>query len=138
MSAAKIKKGDQVVVLSGRDRGKKGEVFHVSPKEGRALVRGVNVVRKHQRQSGASAAYKAFLSFKTTQRLFLEIGRLSSMKTRSPTLNVSSSSWAWNFFERRTAFLNSGCMKRRSTSTTTVLVFLSETTTPCKTRFGIA
>ena len=51
MSAAKIKKGDQVVVLSGRDRGKKGEVFHVMPKEGRALVRGVNVVRKHQRQS---------------------------------------------------------------------------------------
>ena len=51
MSAAKIKKGDQVIVLSGRDRGKKGEVFHVSPKEGRALVRGVNLVRKHQRQS---------------------------------------------------------------------------------------
>ncbi len=51
MSAAKIKKGDQVVVLAGRDKGKKGEVFHVSPKEGRAMVRGVNVVRKHQRQS---------------------------------------------------------------------------------------
>jgi large subunit ribosomal protein L24 len=51
MSAAKIKKGDQVVVLAGRDKGKKGEVFQVSPKEGRALVRGVNVVRKHQRQS---------------------------------------------------------------------------------------
>jgi large subunit ribosomal protein L24 len=51
MSAAKIKKGDQVVVLNGRDKGKKGEVFHVMPKEGRALVRGVNVVRKHQRQS---------------------------------------------------------------------------------------
>ena len=51
MPAAKIKKGDQVIVLSGRDKGKKGEVFHVSPKEGRALVRGVNVVRKHQRQS---------------------------------------------------------------------------------------
>ena len=51
MSAAKIKKGDQVVVLAGRDKGKKGEVFQVSPKEGRALVRGVNVGRKHQRQS---------------------------------------------------------------------------------------
>jgi large subunit ribosomal protein L24 len=51
MSAAKIKKGDQVVVLSGRDRGKKGEVFLVMPKDGRALVRGVNVVRRHQRQS---------------------------------------------------------------------------------------
>ena len=51
MSAAKIKKGDQVVVLTGRDRGKKGEVFQVIPKEGRALVRGVNLVRRHQRQS---------------------------------------------------------------------------------------
>ena len=53
MSAAKIKKGDQVVVLSGRDKGKKGEVFHVSPKEGRALVRGVNLVKRHQKQTQA-------------------------------------------------------------------------------------
>ena len=51
MSAAKIKTGDQVIVLAGRDKGKKGEVFQVVPKEGRALVRGVNVVRRHQRQS---------------------------------------------------------------------------------------
>ena len=51
MAAAKIKKGDQVIVLAGRDKGKKGEVFQVVPKEGRALVRGVNVVRRHQRQS---------------------------------------------------------------------------------------
>ncbi|HEY7083197.1 MAG TPA: 50S ribosomal protein L24 [Hyphomicrobiaceae bacterium] len=51
MSAAKIKKGDQVIVLAGRDKGKKGEVFQVMPKDGRALVRGVNVVRRHQRQS---------------------------------------------------------------------------------------
>ena len=49
--AAKIKKGDRVVILTGRDKGKKGEVFQVVPKEGRALVRGVNVVRRHQRQS---------------------------------------------------------------------------------------
>ena len=47
----KIKKGDRVIVLSGRDRGKKGEVFQVMPKEGRALVRGVNMVRRHQRQT---------------------------------------------------------------------------------------
>ena len=51
MSAAKIKKGDQVIVLAGRDKGKKGEVFQVMPREGRALVRGVNLVRKHQRQT---------------------------------------------------------------------------------------
>ncbi len=53
MSGAKIKKGDQVIVRTGRDKGKKGEVFQVLPKEGRALVRGVNVVRRHQRQSAA-------------------------------------------------------------------------------------
>jgi large subunit ribosomal protein L24 len=50
---AKIRKGDRVIVLSGRDKGKKGEVFQVLPKEGRALVRGVNTVRRHQRQTAA-------------------------------------------------------------------------------------
>ncbi len=53
MPSAKIKKGDQVVVLAGRDKGKKGEVFQVMPKDGRALVRGVNVVRRHQRQTAS-------------------------------------------------------------------------------------
>jgi len=48
---AKIRKGDRVIVLSGRDKGKKGEVFQVMPKEDRALVRGVNTVRRHQRQT---------------------------------------------------------------------------------------
>ena len=48
---AKIRKGDQVVVLTGRDKGKKGEVIQVMPQETRALVRGVNMVRRHQRQS---------------------------------------------------------------------------------------
>ncbi len=47
----KIKKGDKVIVLTGRDKGKKGEVYQVMPKEGRALVRGVNMVRRHQRQT---------------------------------------------------------------------------------------
>ena len=47
----KIRKGDRVVVLSGRDKGKKGEVIRVMPKEERALVRGVNTVRRHQRQT---------------------------------------------------------------------------------------
>ncbi|HML29628.1 MAG TPA: 50S ribosomal protein L24 [Hyphomicrobium sp.] len=51
MSASKIKKGDKVVVLAGRDKGKSGEVIEVRPKENRALVRGVNMVRRHQRQS---------------------------------------------------------------------------------------
>ena len=51
MSAAKIKKGDNVIVLAGRDKGKRGEVFQVMPKEARALVRGVNTVRRHQKQT---------------------------------------------------------------------------------------
>ena len=53
MSASKIKKGDKVVVLAGRDKGKSGEVIEVRPKEDRALVRGVNMVRRHQRQSAS-------------------------------------------------------------------------------------
>ena len=51
MASLKIKKGDHVIVLTGRDRGKHGEVIEVRPKENRAVVRGVNVVRKHQRQT---------------------------------------------------------------------------------------
>ena len=49
--AAKIKKGDKVVVLTGRDKGRTGEVVQVIPKEERALVRGVNLVKRHQRQT---------------------------------------------------------------------------------------
>lgn len=51
--AAKIKKGDKVVILTGRDRGRSGEVIKVFPDEGRALVRGVNLVRRHQKQSAS-------------------------------------------------------------------------------------
>jgi len=49
--AAKIKKGDRVIVTTGRDKGKKGEVMKVFPKENRALISGINVVKRHQRQS---------------------------------------------------------------------------------------
>ena len=49
--AAKIKKGDKVVILTGRDKGRSGEVFEVLPKENTAKVRGVNLVKRHQRQS---------------------------------------------------------------------------------------
>lgn len=47
----KIRKGDKVVVLSGRDRGKKGDVLKVIPKEDRAVVRGINMVKRHQKQT---------------------------------------------------------------------------------------
>ena len=49
--AARIKKGDKVVVLSGRDRGRSGEVIEVRPSDERALVRGVNMVKRHQKQT---------------------------------------------------------------------------------------
>jgi large subunit ribosomal protein L24 len=49
--AAKIKKGDRVIVITGRDKGRSGEVIRVMPKENRALVRGVNMVTRHQRQT---------------------------------------------------------------------------------------
>jgi large subunit ribosomal protein L24 len=51
--AAKIKKGDKVVVLTGRDKGRTGEVVQVLPEEERALVRGVNLVKRHQRQTAS-------------------------------------------------------------------------------------
>jgi large subunit ribosomal protein L24 len=54
--AAKIKKGDKVVVLTGRDRGKSGEVVQVMPTENRALVRGVNMVKRHQKQTANQEA----------------------------------------------------------------------------------
>ena len=54
MPSLKIKKGDHVIVLAGRDKGKHGEVIKVIPAEKRALVRGVNMVRRHQRQSATT------------------------------------------------------------------------------------
>jgi large subunit ribosomal protein L24 len=51
----KIKKNDNVLVLSGKDRGKQGQVRRVIPKESRAIVNGVNIVKKHQRQTQTSA-----------------------------------------------------------------------------------
>jgi large subunit ribosomal protein L24 len=49
--AQRIRKGDNVVVIAGRDRGKTGEVLRVLPAESRAVVRGINLVRRHQRQT---------------------------------------------------------------------------------------
>jgi len=53
--AAKIRKGDTVVVLTGRDKGRSGEVLRVIPSESRVLVDGINMVKKHKRPSAASA-----------------------------------------------------------------------------------
>lgn len=52
--AAKLKKGDRVVVLAGKDKGKEGEISRVMPKEGRAVVDGVNIAVRHTKQSASS------------------------------------------------------------------------------------
>ncbi|GGF79902.1 MULTISPECIES: 50S ribosomal protein L24 [Rhizobiaceae] len=52
----KIKKGDNVVILAGKDKGRTGEVLQVLPKEDRAVVRGINMVKRHQRQTQTQEA----------------------------------------------------------------------------------
>ena len=49
--AAKIRKGDKVVLLTGRDKGRTGEVVEVHPDDNRVLVRGINMVKRHQKQT---------------------------------------------------------------------------------------
>jgi large subunit ribosomal protein L24 len=51
--AARIKKGDTVIVITGRDKGRSGEVIEMHRDQGRVLVRGVNMVKRHQRQSAS-------------------------------------------------------------------------------------
>ena len=51
MAKLKIRKGDHVVVITGKDKGKKGEVLKVIPAENRAIVKGIAMVRRHQRQT---------------------------------------------------------------------------------------
>ncbi|HET7446389.1 MAG TPA: 50S ribosomal protein L24 [Methyloceanibacter sp.] len=53
MPKLKIKKGDHVVVITGKNKGKKGEVLKVLPDENRAIVSGVAVVKRHQRQTAS-------------------------------------------------------------------------------------
>ena len=54
MASAKIKKGDTVVVLSGKDKGKTGEVTRAMPKDGKLLVRGINIATRHRKPTQAN------------------------------------------------------------------------------------
>jgi large subunit ribosomal protein L24 len=54
MSASKIKKGDRVVILSGKDKGKHGEVTRAMPKDGKVIVSGVNIATRHRKASQAN------------------------------------------------------------------------------------
>lgn len=49
----KLRKGDRVIVLTGRDKGKRGEILKMLPKDGKAIVQGVNQIKRHQRQTQA-------------------------------------------------------------------------------------
>jgi len=53
MSGMRVKKGDRVVVLAGKDKGKRGEILVAMPKESRVIVQGVNMVKRHQRPTPA-------------------------------------------------------------------------------------
>lgn len=52
----KLKKGDNVIVLTGKDKGRSGEIIKMMPKEGKALVQGINMVKRHQKQSASQEA----------------------------------------------------------------------------------
>jgi len=52
----KLKKGDSVVVLAGKDKGKTGQIMHMMPKDGKAIVQGVNMVKRHQKQTQGQEA----------------------------------------------------------------------------------
>ena len=87
--AAKIKKGDKVVVLAGRDKGKTGEVIQVMPKEDRALVRGVNMVKRHQQADGER---RKAASSPRKRRSISPISRSPIPRTASRRASVSRSS----------------------------------------------
>ncbi len=53
--AMRLKKGDRVIVTTGRDKGKQGEIVRMLVKDGRALVQGVNMIKRHTRPSQAGA-----------------------------------------------------------------------------------
>ena len=57
--AAKIRRDDEVVVISGKDRGKTGKVLRVDPKEQRVYVEGLNIVKRHQRPRQVGGAQRA-------------------------------------------------------------------------------
>jgi len=52
----KIRKGDKVIILSGKDKGRNGEVIKVNPKEDNVIIRGINMVKRHQRQTQTQEA----------------------------------------------------------------------------------
>lgn len=89
MTAAKlkIKKGDQVVVITGKDKGKKGEVLKVLPAESRVLVAGVNKIKRHTRPSmtnaGGIVEKEAFLHVSNVALLDPKDGKPTRVKVET-------------------------------------------------------
>ena len=83
---SKIRKGDQVVVITGRDSGKRGRVLEVKPAEGRIKVEGVAVAKKHQRanpannRGGGIIDREAFISISNVQLLDPQTGKPTRVK----------------------------------------------------------
>ncbi len=89
----RIRKGDKVKILAGRDRGKTGKVLHVYPKKSRALVEGINMVKKHARKSQQNpqgAILQQELPIQLSNLALLD--PVSSKPTRIKTLIAADSS----------------------------------------------
>src|ERR671926_31682 len=72
---AKIRKGDQVVVIAGRDNGKRGRVLEVKPGEGKVKVEGVAIVKKHQRANPGINDREAFINISNVQLIDPDSGK---------------------------------------------------------------
>ena len=80
--AAKLKKGDKVVVLAGKDKGKQGEITAVFPKENKAVVDGVNMAIRHQRQTQTSQGGR------TPKAMPIDLSNLSLMDANGKATRV--------------------------------------------------
>jgi ribosomal protein L24 len=79
MASLKIKKGDKVVILSGKDKGKHGEVTKAFPKDGKVIVGGVNLITRHVRQTLRVASSRV-KPRSTSRRLRLKIQKRASQR----------------------------------------------------------
>ena len=89
MASLKFKKGDRVVVLAGRDKGKQGEILKMIPKENRAIVRGVNVV---QTSPEADSPSRMAGSFRRKHRSICPTWHMRIRRMASRPASVSNSS----------------------------------------------
>ena len=80
--AAKLKKGDKVVVLAGKDKGKEGEITKVMPADGKAVVDGINIAIRHQRQTQSSQGGRV------PQAMPIELSNLALLDSKGKATRV--------------------------------------------------